>query len=120
MQPRLIALIAHPAEVLSSSNMQHRRILAAVASGDEGATAREMAEHLRGTEHMLAGCCRAAEALCDAAGQRACSGPRPSKCMKLRRHLTWRAYVRIATLRADHRSFRRLLGPKMGDMRGAA
>jgi DNA-binding FadR family transcriptional regulator len=52
---RLIALIAHPAEVLSSSNTQHRRILAAVASGDEGATAREVAEHLRGTEHVLAG-----------------------------------------------------------------
>lgn len=52
---RLIALIAHPAEVLSSSNTQHRRILAAVSRGDEGATAREMAEHLRGTEHILAG-----------------------------------------------------------------
>jgi len=52
---RLIALIAHPAEVLSSSNVQHRRILAAVSSGDEGATAREVAEHLRGTEHILAG-----------------------------------------------------------------
>lgn len=52
---RLIALIAHPPEILSSSNIQHRRILAAVASGDEGATAREMAEHLRGTEHVLAG-----------------------------------------------------------------
>jgi GntR family transcriptional regulator, transcriptional repressor for pyruvate dehydrogenase complex len=52
---RLIALIAHPAEVLSSSNVQHRRILSAVSSGDEGATAREMAEHLRGTEHILAG-----------------------------------------------------------------
>jgi DNA-binding FadR family transcriptional regulator len=52
---RLIALIAHPAEVLSSSNVQHRRILAAVTSGDEGATARAMAEHLRGTEHILAG-----------------------------------------------------------------
>ncbi|HWE58867.1 MAG TPA: FCD domain-containing protein [Solirubrobacteraceae bacterium] len=52
---RLIALIAHPPEVLNSSNMQHRRVLAAVASGDEGATAREMAEHLRGTEHVLAG-----------------------------------------------------------------
>src|SRR5579875_1289233 len=51
---RLIALIAHPAEVLSSSNAQHRRILAAVSSSDEGATAREMAEHLRGTEHVLA------------------------------------------------------------------
>lgn len=52
---RLIALIAHPPEVLISSNMQHRRVLAAVSSGDEGATAREMAEHLRGTEHVLAG-----------------------------------------------------------------
>jgi DNA-binding FadR family transcriptional regulator len=52
---RLIALIAHPSEVLNSSNVQHRRILAAIASGDEGATAREMAEHLRGTEHVLAG-----------------------------------------------------------------
>ena len=52
---RLIALIAHPPEVLHSSNIQHRRILAAVASGDEGATAHEMAEHLRGTEHVLAG-----------------------------------------------------------------
>jgi GntR family transcriptional regulator, transcriptional repressor for pyruvate dehydrogenase complex len=52
---RLISLIAHPAEVLASSNVQHRRILAAVSSGDEGATAREIAEHLRGTEHVLAG-----------------------------------------------------------------
>src|SRR5579875_3775046 len=52
---RLIALIAHPAEVLTSSNTQHRRILAAVAGGDEGATAHEVAEHLRGTEHVLAG-----------------------------------------------------------------
>ena len=52
---RVIALIAHPAEVLASSNIQHRRILAAVSSGDEGASAREVAEHLRGTEHVLAG-----------------------------------------------------------------
>ena len=52
---RLIALIAHPPEILSSSNAQHRRILAAIAMGDEGAAAREMAEHLRGTEHVLAG-----------------------------------------------------------------
>jgi GntR family transcriptional repressor for pyruvate dehydrogenase complex len=52
---RLIALIAHPPEILNSSNIQHRRLLAAVASGDEGATAREMGEHLRGTEHVLAG-----------------------------------------------------------------
>lgn len=52
---RVIALIAHPAEVLHSSNIQHSRILAAVSSGDEGASAREVAEHLRGTEHVLAG-----------------------------------------------------------------
>ena len=52
---RLIALIAHPPEVLNSSNVQHRRVLAAIASADEGAAAREMAEHLRGTEHVLAG-----------------------------------------------------------------
>jgi GntR family transcriptional regulator, transcriptional repressor for pyruvate dehydrogenase complex len=52
---KLIALIAHPPEILSSSNVQHRRILAAISSGDEGATAHEMAEHLRGTEHVIAG-----------------------------------------------------------------
>jgi GntR family transcriptional regulator, transcriptional repressor for pyruvate dehydrogenase complex len=51
----LIAYIAHPPEVLDSSNAQHRRILAAVRRHDEAAAAREMAEHLRGTEHVLAG-----------------------------------------------------------------
>jgi GntR family transcriptional regulator, transcriptional repressor for pyruvate dehydrogenase complex len=51
----LISLIAHPPEVLDSSNSQHRRLLAALRRGDESAAAREMTEHLRGTEHILAG-----------------------------------------------------------------
>jgi DNA-binding FadR family transcriptional regulator len=51
----LITMIAHPPEVLDSSNAQHRRVLAAVRRRDEAAAAREMAEHLRGTEHVLAG-----------------------------------------------------------------
>jgi DNA-binding FadR family transcriptional regulator len=51
----LITYIAHPPEVLDSSNDSHRRILAAVRRRDEAAAAREMAEHLRGTEHVLAG-----------------------------------------------------------------
>jgi DNA-binding FadR family transcriptional regulator len=51
----LISLIAHPPEVLDSSNDQHRRLLQAIRRHDQGAAAREMAEHLRGTEHVLAG-----------------------------------------------------------------
>jgi GntR family transcriptional regulator, transcriptional repressor for pyruvate dehydrogenase complex len=51
----LISLIAHPPEVLDSANAQHRRLLAAVRRHDEAAAAREMTEHLRGTEHVLAG-----------------------------------------------------------------
>jgi DNA-binding FadR family transcriptional regulator len=51
----LIAHIAHPAQVLASSNAQHRRILAAVREGDEARAVREMAEHLQGPEHILAG-----------------------------------------------------------------
>jgi GntR family transcriptional regulator, transcriptional repressor for pyruvate dehydrogenase complex len=51
----LISLIAHPPEVLDSSNAQHRRLLAALRRHDEAAAAREMTEHLRGTEHILAG-----------------------------------------------------------------
>lgn len=49
----LIRLIAHPAEVLISSNQGHRRVLGAVARGDEAAAAAAMLEHLRGTEHIL-------------------------------------------------------------------
>jgi DNA-binding FadR family transcriptional regulator len=51
----LIAYIAHPPQVLSSSNAQHRRLLAAVKDGDGIRAVRAMAEHLQGTEHVLAG-----------------------------------------------------------------
>jgi len=51
----LIELIAHPPEVLASSNHQHRRLMAAVRRRDKGGAAQEMIDHLRGTEHILAG-----------------------------------------------------------------
>ena len=51
----LIAYIAHPPEVLASSNEQHRRILAAVRERDPLRAARAMTEHLQGTERVLAG-----------------------------------------------------------------
>jgi GntR family transcriptional regulator, transcriptional repressor for pyruvate dehydrogenase complex len=51
----LIAYIAHPPEVLTSSNTQHRRLLVAVREGDAMRAVRAMTEHLQGTEHVLAG-----------------------------------------------------------------
>ncbi len=51
----LIAYIPHPAEVLRSSNSQHRRLLAAVRERDSERAGRAMSAHLRGTEHVLAG-----------------------------------------------------------------
>jgi GntR family transcriptional repressor for pyruvate dehydrogenase complex len=51
----LISHIAHPPQVLSSSNAQHRRILAAMRAHDPSRAVVEMAEHLRGTEQILAG-----------------------------------------------------------------
>jgi GntR family transcriptional repressor for pyruvate dehydrogenase complex len=51
----LIAYIAHPPQVLASSNAQHRRLLAAVRERDGMRAVRAMAEHLQGTEHVLAG-----------------------------------------------------------------
>lgn len=51
----LISLIAHPPEVLESANTQHRRLLYAIRRRDESAAAREMAEHVRATEHILGG-----------------------------------------------------------------
>jgi GntR family transcriptional repressor for pyruvate dehydrogenase complex len=51
----LISYIAHPPEILASSNAQHRRLLAGVREGDAMRAARAMSDHLRGTEHVLAG-----------------------------------------------------------------
>jgi GntR family transcriptional repressor for pyruvate dehydrogenase complex len=51
----IITFIAHPPEVLDSSNAQHRRLLAAIRRHDEAGAAREMAEHVRGTELVLEG-----------------------------------------------------------------
>lgn len=51
----LIALIAHPPEVLARSNEQHGRLLKALRRGDVGRAVRCMREHTEGTEHILAG-----------------------------------------------------------------
>jgi len=51
----LIAYIAHPPQVLASSNAQHRRLLAALRERDTMRALRAMTEHLQGTEHVLAG-----------------------------------------------------------------
>ena len=51
----LISHIAHPPEVLTSANAQHRRLLAAVREGDGMRAMKVMRDHLQGTEHVLAG-----------------------------------------------------------------
>jgi GntR family transcriptional repressor for pyruvate dehydrogenase complex len=51
----LIAYIAHPPEVLASSNAQHRRLISAIREGDAMRATQVMTEHLQGTEHVLAG-----------------------------------------------------------------
>jgi DNA-binding FadR family transcriptional regulator len=51
----LIAYIAHPPELLAWTNQQHAKMLAAVRRGDGDRAMRIMAEHLKGTEHVLAG-----------------------------------------------------------------
>lgn len=51
----LIARIAHPPRVLAHANAQHARLLSAVRAGDPGHALAVMTEHLRGTEHVLAG-----------------------------------------------------------------
>jgi GntR family transcriptional repressor for pyruvate dehydrogenase complex len=51
----LIAYIAHPPQVLASSNAQHRRLLSAIRKRDTMRALRAMTEHLQGTEHVLAG-----------------------------------------------------------------
>jgi len=51
----LISNIAHPPEVLDVSNDQHRRLVECLRRHDASGAGREMAEHTRGTEHVLAG-----------------------------------------------------------------
>jgi GntR family transcriptional repressor for pyruvate dehydrogenase complex len=51
----LIALIPHPAEVLTWSNAQHRRLVDAVRDRDVALATSTITDHLRGTEHVLAG-----------------------------------------------------------------
>lgn len=51
----LIALIAHPPEVLTRSNEQHARLVKALRKGDGVQALRQMREHTEGTEHILAG-----------------------------------------------------------------
>jgi DNA-binding FadR family transcriptional regulator len=51
----LIAIIAHPEEVLTHSNEQHRRIVAAARRGDGVEAVALMRHHIEGTEHILAG-----------------------------------------------------------------
>jgi GntR family transcriptional repressor for pyruvate dehydrogenase complex len=51
----LISHIAHPPQVLASSNAQHRRLLGAVRRREPDRAARVMTEHLHGTEQVLAG-----------------------------------------------------------------
>jgi GntR family transcriptional regulator, transcriptional repressor for pyruvate dehydrogenase complex len=51
----LISYIAHPPELLAWTNQQHARMIAAVRKGDGARAMAIMAEHLKGTEHVLAG-----------------------------------------------------------------
>ena len=51
----LITLIAHPPEVLTHSNDQHRRLVSLLRRHDGPRAVRLMREHMEGTEHILAG-----------------------------------------------------------------
>ena len=51
----LIARIAHPEEVLTRSNAQHRTLVARLREGDGAAAVELIRKHIRGTEHILAG-----------------------------------------------------------------
>jgi GntR family transcriptional regulator, transcriptional repressor for pyruvate dehydrogenase complex len=51
----LIALIAHPPEVLARSNEQHGRLVKALRKGDTARAVKQVREHTEGTEHILAG-----------------------------------------------------------------
>jgi DNA-binding FadR family transcriptional regulator len=51
----LISYIPHPPELLAWTNQQHAKMLSAVRKHDGDRAMRIMAEHLKGTEHVLAG-----------------------------------------------------------------
>jgi GntR family transcriptional regulator, transcriptional repressor for pyruvate dehydrogenase complex len=51
----LIVRIAHPAQVLTRSNEQHRRLVSLIQKQDVGRAVRLMREHIEGTEHILVG-----------------------------------------------------------------
>jgi DNA-binding FadR family transcriptional regulator len=51
----LISHIEHPPEVLAWSNAQHARLVDCLERRDLAVAMRFMADHLRGTEHVLAG-----------------------------------------------------------------
>jgi DNA-binding FadR family transcriptional regulator len=51
----LIGLISHPEQVLTHSNAQHERLVKHLRRGEAGAAVKLMREHIRGTEHILAG-----------------------------------------------------------------
>ena len=51
----LISLIAHPEEVLTRSNAQHRKLVAHLREGDADAAAKLIRHHVQGTEHILTG-----------------------------------------------------------------
>jgi DNA-binding FadR family transcriptional regulator len=51
----LITLIAHPPQVLTHSNEQHRRLVRLLRRRDRMRAVELMREHLEGTEHILAG-----------------------------------------------------------------
>ena len=51
----LIALIPHPEQVLTYSNEQHQRLVALLRSSDARRAGQLMREHIRGTEHIIAG-----------------------------------------------------------------
>ena len=51
----LIALIAHPEEVLTRSNEQHRKLVDLLRKRDAGRATKLMRQHAEGTEHILAG-----------------------------------------------------------------
>lgn len=51
----LIAQIPHPPEILVWSNMQHARLVDCLERRDGTSAVRVMKDHLRGTEHVLAG-----------------------------------------------------------------